>query len=650
MDEEKNRFWIWSAGSAVVLALLAAMVWFGWPHYRHFKERREQAQAQAFLASGDYRNALLSARQTLQLDPTNVPAGRVMAALADLSHNPVALDYLRRVVQSEPSIENKLQLASAALRYQSPPFPLTAQILDELAPAATNRASYQMTAASLAVSLHRLDEAETHFEIASQLEPTNQLYLLNLAIIRLGAVNETKAVPARAVLENLRTDANLGPSALRALVVDRLAHKDFVAANNYSTQLLANAKATLADQLQQLGILQQLKSENFAVRLQAVQRQAATNAAAVAEVAGWMESNHLLADDLRWLTNLPVAQQSQLPVRLALADAYLQSADWWKLRDFVSNGNWEEMDFLRLALLSRAWSRMGASDDSVADDLRGITDFLQGTQQVRQALPKDRLPNTGLASGSDFDVSPTEDSPENDSKVRLNNFRGNSKNQELLQRDLNARADSQLSVARIVAHSSWSSAVTEAGNRYGALTTLLGLAERWKMPREREDLLLHIVEKFPRERWAQQTLEQSYLANGNTAALNELYAGLFSVFPDDADLKNNLAFTCLLLNTNLPKACQWAGEVYAGTTNNPVVASTFAFALHLQGRTKDGLAVLQKLDDRFLQQPDTALYYAVLLAAAGDTNKAAPFLKIARTKTLWLPEEKVLLSKASGEF
>src|ERR1017187_9397396 len=120
MDQESNsieadrrRFWFWTAGSIVVLAVLAATVWFCRPYYRHFKERRDQAQAQAFLARGDFRNALLSARQTLQLNPTNVPACRVMAALADQAHNPVTLDLLRRVVQTEPTIENKLQLASA---------------------------------------------------------------------------------------------------------------------------------------------------------------------------------------------------------------------------------------------------------------------------------------------------------------------------------------------------------------------------------------------------------------------------------------------------------------------------------------------------------------------------------------------------------
>ena len=94
--EDRRRFWILTAVILVVLLMLAVAGWLGRSAYRHFKEKREQAQAQAFLAKGDYRSALLSARQTLQFNPTNVPACRVMAALAELSHSPSALDWQRR--------------------------------------------------------------------------------------------------------------------------------------------------------------------------------------------------------------------------------------------------------------------------------------------------------------------------------------------------------------------------------------------------------------------------------------------------------------------------------------------------------------------------------------------------------------------------
>jgi len=555
----QKPFRIWVIGSAVILLLLAVTALFGKPTYRYIKEKRDQAQAQAFLAKGDYRSALLSARQTLMRNPKNVPACRVMVAIADLSHSPDVLDWQKWIVKTEPTIQNKLQLAAAGLRYQGPPFPLTVQILDELPATATNLPDYQVVAASLAVSTRRLADAEAHFEIAARLEPTNRLFELNLAILRVGETNAAKAAASRQVLEKFRTDESLWPAAVRALVTDRLSHQDAAAANDYSTQLLASPQATFADRLQQLGILQQLKSAAFPARLQAVQQSVATNATAVAAVAAWMQANHLRAESINWLTSLPASVQAQPPVRLARADGYMQGRDWQALRDFVSQGNWADMEFMRLALVSRAWSQLGRTQ---------------------------------------------------------------------------------------LADNNWGAAVNEAGQDPGPLTTLLGLAEQWKMPREQEKLLQQMVEKFPRERWAQQKLEQLYFAAGNTAALNQLYAKLFAVFPQDARLKNNLATTSLLLKTNLPQACQWAEEVYARKTNDLFVASTYAFALHLQGRTKDGLVILQKLDGRSLEQPAAALYYGLLLNATGATNAAARFLKIAGTNAHWLPEEKRLLLEA----
>ena len=111
------------------LAALGGTFNAGLRHYRHYREERGQAESQAFLARGDYRNAALSARKTLALNPNNVPACRVLPELANRSNSPLALDWMRRVVQNEPTVENKFILASAGLKYQKPPFPLTVQIL-----------------------------------------------------------------------------------------------------------------------------------------------------------------------------------------------------------------------------------------------------------------------------------------------------------------------------------------------------------------------------------------------------------------------------------------------------------------------------------------------------------------------------------------
>jgi Flp pilus assembly protein TadD len=200
-----------------------------------------------------------------------------------------------------------------------------------------------------------------------------------------------------------------------------------------------------------------------------------------------------------------------------------------------------------------------------------------------------------------------------------------------------------------VADSVWQTAVGKAGGRFGALTALLDLSRRWQMNESAvDDLLWRIVQNFPRERWAQQDLERRYFVVGNTAKLKQLFARELAFSPEDISLKNNLAATMLLLNDNLPQAFQLASDAYARRPEDPVVVSTYAYALHLQGRTRDGIAALEKLKPESLAEPSVALYYGVLLAAQHDTNRAASFLAIAQANGQLLPEEKKLLAAAGN--
>lgn len=563
MNEERNYLKI-SLIAGVAVLLLVAMGWLGRAPYHHYKERHSLKQAQAFFARGDYRNALLSASLALVLNPSNAPACRVMADLADLSQSPAGLDWHRRLVELQPTAENKVALAVAGLHYQSAPFPLTVQILDDLAPTdATNLVAYQNVAVELAFKLNDMVAAQAHLEAASRLEPTNQLFRLNLAVLGLTATNPATADAARAALEQFCADTNFAPAALRSLATDRLARNDLPGAESYATQLLAAEQATLSDRLQYLGILQKLHSPELEGQLKSAQSLAGTNGLAVAEVAAWMVGIDRRPEAYQWLTNLPTGIQSQWPVRLAFVNYYFTGQDWTGLRSYTSGGNWGETDFLRAAFLSQAWSRLG--DSFVADSV-------------------------------------------------------------------------------------WQTAVGKAGGRFGALTALLDLSRRWQMNESAvDDLLWRIVQNFPRERWAQQDLERRYFVVGNTAKLKQLFARELAFSPEDISLKNNLAATMLLLNDNLPQAFQLASDAYARRPEDPVVVSTYAYALHLQGRTRDGIAALEKLKPESLAEPSVALYYGVLLAAQHDTNRAASFLAIAQANGQLLPEEKLLAAAGNSD-
>ena len=557
MNDGSKRWIKIGAALGVAFGLLAAGWIWGRPAYQGLKEKHLATEAAANFERGDYRNAAMSARLTLMLNASNLIACRIMADLAEMSHAPAALDWRQRVAEIEPAATNRLALAVTAITFQSPPFPLATEILDDLGnTSATNLTAYHSVATMLALRENQPALAEAHMAAALALEPTNRNFVLNLAVLQLGSTNAIVAATARRTLETFCTDSNLGPGALRSLISDRLMHANPAEALKYSEQLLATHPPGFADELQQLGILKNLNDPSLKSHLIAVQKQAATNVLLVAQMADWMQANDQGAASAAWIQSLPAAMQSHPAVQAALANYYLSTAKWTELCRLTAKGDWQEMDFLRTAFLARAWDGLGEP---------------------------------------------------------------------------------------LVASSQWRSAIDKTVGKLGALNVLLNFAQHWGQRAAMETLLTSMVEKYPEAAWAKQALEQLYFQRGDTAKLYQLYCAWLVRQPDNLALKNNATATALLLQTNLPQAIQRATELYAQRPQDPVITSTYAYALHLQNRDRDGLAAFQKLTPAELELPSVALYYGVLLRATGQSEQARPYLALAEKTPGLLPEEHKLL-------
>jgi Tfp pilus assembly protein PilF len=193
----------------------------------------------------------------------------------------------------------------------------------------------------------------------------------------------------------------------------------------------------------------------------------------------------------------------------------------------------------------------------------------------------------------------------------------------------------------------WTASLNAARNHLGSLMLLLGLAADWG--RDREDILWQIHRRFPKEQWALRELESVYNVTRNTRGLNQVYAKLVTDQTGAMEVTNcnNYACTSMLLGAHLPEAHQLARDLHNQHPDDVIVASTYAYSLHLQGRTRDGLEVLDRFNADALQQPSVALYYGVLLGAVGDVDGARNYLALA-LKARLLPEEKKLLTMAEN--
>jgi Flp pilus assembly protein TadD len=193
----------------------------------------------------------------------------------------------------------------------------------------------------------------------------------------------------------------------------------------------------------------------------------------------------------------------------------------------------------------------------------------------------------------------------------------------------------------------WELALKAANGQKGSLVMLLRLAAQWNWQSEGEDILWTIVNRYPGEQWAIQSLSQAMYAGGRTRSLMQLFGQESKRVPSDLSMKNNLAMTALLLDAQELKPYDLAREVYQASPTNASFVSTYAFSLYLQGKNAEALKVIKTLKPGELQDPSIAGYYGLILKATGDRARARAYLDWT-SKVHLLPEEKKLFDKAKA--
>jgi hypothetical protein len=543
---------------AIILACCAAALalWGVRPLYSAYQERRALADARTFLEQEDYSKAALLARRALQYKPASIEASRLMAQLAERAGSPESLVWWRRVVELDEAPANRFSLAAAALIFEPPPYVTAQEMLDSFAPSEKKSAGYHRLAATLALRMQRLGEAEEHFAEALKLDPGRKNDQLNLAMLRLNSREDGIVNTARRTLEGFFSDDSFAPMALRALITHHLQRNEATAAAAYSRQLLAHLSAAFEDQVQHLDILLATGDEDYTRYLIFLKSEAGASAVDCARIAAHLMSSGNPRRVLEWFASLPAPVQQQQPIPRLAAECHMLLKDWRGLETFLREKRWKEDEPLRLALLARA---------------------------------------------------------------------------------LREQQDGEF--ARV----NWQRAVKLALQRLETAQALLALSQQWGWEQETEKLIWDISERFPRDPGAAQEIERFYHSRGDTWGLYRFYSERIKLDADNPAVKNNLALVLLLLKLSLEEAHGLAREAFEQRPDHPDFAATFAFSLHLQGKTAAGLEVFSRLSPSQLQRPGVAAYHAILLSAMGEKIETGRSLALARLGPL-LPEEQLLLA------
>jgi tetratricopeptide (TPR) repeat protein len=325
-----------------------------------WQQRRLLTSAQAFLQRGDLRSAMVSCQQLIQLNPHSIDAYGLLISIDEQVNSPRAITWASKIATLSKNDPNALiQVAAVALKFGE----------TEIAQEAVNRLPAGWRDAPVALSLQatievlsrRFHTAESLFERAARVDPSNLSYRLNLLKIRLQSQDTVKSDGARQELEQLTKDSTANREPLRALLQDARAHSQSDLALSIGQQLVSMPNAPLSDRLLLLEELRVSRKDQFPPELAELQQaiQSSGDAGLIFQLMSWQNSHGLYRESLDWKTELPGELADRFPIPLAEAEALMGLKDWAGLRRRITTADWGWMNYLRLAIYARVERELG---------------------------------------------------------------------------------------------------------------------------------------------------------------------------------------------------------------------------------------------------------------------------------------------------
>ena len=349
----KKLIWL-----TVALVTLAGVGYGGRKGYKIWRHERLLEQARYYISKGDGSNAYLCLQKAVASNPTDPQACKLFAGLAELARNPNVIYWRRRVAELSPgSVEARLEWAQSALAYGE--LKSANEALSQIPESSRNGAEYHKMVAALAWSLRQIPEAESHYLEALKLEPDNLTSLFNLATVQLASGDPAKETRGHESLVQLATNAPVRCQALRELTVDCIRLKAWPKAKEYATALVTETKSTFQDRIFRLQVLVASKDPSLSALLSATQQDAAREPRDAAALGEWMLESGRKAEANAWLSQLPAAFRTNLPVAAVLTEAKAQGKGWSEIQSAIRGQSWPGSEHVRLAQLARALKAEG---------------------------------------------------------------------------------------------------------------------------------------------------------------------------------------------------------------------------------------------------------------------------------------------------
>jgi tetratricopeptide (TPR) repeat protein len=351
----RRRWWL---KPLMGLTLVGAVLVAAFLTYRRIEPVRLTNRARAYFEKGDVKNAMIAARQAIQIRPSYWPAYALVADLREKAGASDALLWRKQALEFAPdSVDAIVAYAACALQFRE--HDLARATLASVKEGDRQRADYQAAAGLLAFRDGDSAQSVRRFEEALRLEPENMERRFSLAQAQLGASNEAIRRQGRATLEDLANDARFGMPALRTLLGHDRTAKDFASALRVSRKLCRLPGHVLRDELSQLELLHQTDPTEFSNALAALQTESVGDGHDAGAVLVWMSREGMATEAAEWVAQRAPELAAMNETQPALAGCFLVLHDWPKLLAATKSEPWPLIDYARHAYRARALRETG---------------------------------------------------------------------------------------------------------------------------------------------------------------------------------------------------------------------------------------------------------------------------------------------------
>jgi len=320
-----------------------------------WREKKLLSAARASFERGDLQDAVIICRQLLQGSAFEPDACRLMVAINEQANSPQAVGWALKLAEfSHDEPEALAKLAMVGLKFGETG--VAEDALNRLPAPAKGTAGIISIQGGLAIIAGQSEKAESLFERATRLEPSNLNWRLNLLKLHLQFPYLGHADSARRELEALSKNPIIKTDALRALLEDARSHANSQRAAAIAEELASFPNALLPDKLAFLEELQVTSSQRFSIEMAKLREAVGSsgNPELISQVMTWQNNHGLSRESLNWAEELPGNLVERVPVQMAQCDALIGLNEWLRLRTKGAGADWGWMNYLRLAICARA--------------------------------------------------------------------------------------------------------------------------------------------------------------------------------------------------------------------------------------------------------------------------------------------------------